>query len=199
MNSSLFGLAGRTALVTGGSRGIGQAMALGLAEAGADIILVLRSKSQTETQSKIENLGRQCFILEADLGDAEAARKIVPAIVKEHRWFDTLVNVAGIQRRSRAEEFPQQAYDEIMQINLSATFRICRDTGKYWLDNNIKGSIINTASIASFQGGVNMAAYATSKGGVAQLTRAFSNEWACKGIRVNAIAPGSDCSPSQFP
>jgi 2-deoxy-D-gluconate 3-dehydrogenase len=100
------------------------------------------------------------------------------------------VNVAGIQRRSAAEDFAQDIYDEIIQVNLSATFSLCRDTGKYWLDNNIKGSIINTASIATFQGGVGMAAYATSKGGVGQLTKALSNEWAIKGIRVNAIAPG---------
>lgn len=187
--SSLFHLAGRTALVTGGARGIGQAMALGLAEAGADIILVLRSKSQTETRSKIENLGRRCFIYEADLGAADAVQNIVPTIAKEHA-FDILVNVAGIQRRSAAEDFAQDIYDKIIQVNLSATFSLCRDTGKYWLDNNIKGSIINTASIATFQGGVGMAAYATSKGGVGQLTKAFSNEWAINGIRVNAIAPG---------
>lgn len=124
-----------------------------------------------------------------DLADTKQLGKITSEIKEEHA-FDILVNSAGIQRRSAAKDFPQNDYEDVIKTNLSATFTLCRDTGKYWLENNIQGSIINVASIASFQGGVNMAAYAASKGGVVQLTKALSNEWAVHGIRVNAIAPG---------
>lgn len=142
-----------------------------------------------ETRSKIQDLGRRCDVYEVDLANADKVGMIISNIAKEHS-FDILVNVAGIQRRSAAASFPQGDFNEVMNVNLSATFRLCRDTGKYWLENNIHGSIINIASVASFQAGVGMAAYTASKGAVVQLTKALSNEWAIHGIRVNAIAPG---------
>ena len=114
---------------------------------------------------------------------------LVERIRNDHD-FQILVNVAGVQRRIAAIEFPDEAYDEVLQTNLKATFKLCKDTGKYWIEKEIKGCIINTASLASFQGGINMVAYAASKGGVNMLTKALSNEWAGKGIRVNAVAPG---------
>lgn len=115
--------------------------------------------------------------------------KVIATVTAEHD-FQILVNVAGIQRRIAAQDFPQEVYDEVLQVNLGATFTLCRDAGNHWLQHGINGRIINTASLASFQGGINMAAYAASKGGVNQLTKALSNEWASRGIRVNAIAPG---------
>ncbi|KAK5065297.1 hypothetical protein LTR84_001135 [Exophiala bonariae] len=188
--SDLFSLKGQTAVVTGGARGIGQAMAIGLAEAGADIILILRNESQQETKRAIEALGRKTTVYTADLSIASQLDGLIGRISSEHPDFSILVNVAGIQRRIAAAEFPDDMYDEVLQTNLKATFKLCKDTGKYWLEKGTKGCIINTASLASFQGGINMAAYACSKGGVHMLTKALSNEWAGKGIRVNAVAPG---------
>ncbi|KAI1622018.1 hypothetical protein EDD37DRAFT_652370 [Exophiala viscosa] len=185
----IFSLAGQTALVTGGARGIGRAIAIGLAEAGADIVLVLRDTSQTQTKSMIEAMGRKCWTYAADLRNVQAVSNIIATVTAEHN-FQILVNVAGIQRRVAAQDFPQEVYDEVLQVNLGATFALCRDAGRYWLEQGIAGRIINTASLASFQGAINMAAYSASKGGVNQLTKALSNEWASRRIRVNAIAPG---------
>lgn len=116
-------------------------------------------------------------------------QRLIERIIAEHA-FHILVNVAGIQRRIAAENVPWDVYNEVLQVNLGATFVLCRDAGKYWLENNMKGCIINTGSLSSFQGGINMAPYSASKGGVQMITRALSNEWAGRGIRVNAIAPG---------
>ena len=148
-----------------------------------------RNASQQDTKVKIEALGRKCSVYAADLGVGTEIEGLIERIRADHA-FQILVNVAGIQRRLAASTFPDEAYDEVLQTNLKATFKLCKDTGKYWIDEGIKGCIINTASLASFQGGINMVAYATSKGGVHMLTKALSNEWAGKGIRVNAVAPG---------
>lgn len=115
--------------------------------------------------------------------------ELVPRITGEHK-IDILVNVAGIMRRKEAEDYSETDFDDVMEINLNCTFFLCRDIGKYWIENGIHGCIINTASLATFQGGIRMAAYAASKGAIGQLTKALSNEWASKNIRVNAIAPG---------
>ena len=130
-----------------------------------------------------------CHVVEADLSDRKSVMGLVPAVTKQHR-VDILVNVAGIMHRCNATDFTENIYDEIMKVNLDSTFFICRDMGKYWIENKIKGRLINTASLATFQGGVRMAAYSASKGAIGQLTKALSNEWAPHGIRVNAIAPG---------
>lgn len=152
-----------------------------------------RNLSRLEIKEQIENLGRKCYIYACDLGDkgsvSETIHEILtnPSITSK---IDILLNAAGIQRRVAAEDYSQETYEEVMQVNMGATFTLCREIGKYWITNGIKGAIINTASLASFQGGVNMAGYAVSKGGVAMLTKALSNEWAMHGIRVNALAPG---------
>ncbi|KAF2762341.1 2-deoxy-D-gluconate 3-dehydrogenase [Pseudovirgaria hyperparasitica] len=195
----LFSLEGQTALVTGGTRGIGQAMALALAEAGADIILIQRDTSNTETQHQILALGRKCTIHVAELSDRAAVSSIVPTLLSQSPELQIriLLTCAGIQRRHPAHEFPIEDWDEVLQVNLSSNFVLCRDVGAHMrtlppLPNttNQRGSIINVASLLSFQGGINVPAYAASKGGIAQLTKALSNQWAGEGVNVNAIAPG---------
>ncbi|KAK2805852.1 hypothetical protein FQN51_008626 [Onygenales sp. PD_10] len=195
---SLFSLEGKTALVTGGTRGIGRAMALALAEAGADIILVQRDESNTSTRDEIvSRTGRKASIYVAELSNRESVAGIIPAIVRDGRQVEILLNCAGVQRRHPSERFPDEDWDEVLQINLTSVFTLCREFGAYLLardpttfQSSRRGTIINIASLLSFQGGITVPAYAASKGGVAQLTKALSNEWASKGISVNAIAPG---------
>ncbi|KAM5453459.1 putative 2-dehydro-3-deoxy-D-gluconate 5-dehydrogenase [Microsporum audouinii] len=190
---SLFSLQGKTALVTGGSRGIGRAMAVGLAEAGADIILVQRDASNTQTRDEIlqRTEGRsKVTIHAAELSDRAAVKEIVSSVTRDGTAVNILLNCAGIQRRHPSEAFPDQDWDEVLQVNLSAVFTLCREFGAYLLARGAPGSIINMGSLLSYQGGITVPAYAASKGGIAQLTKALSNEWAAKGVRVNAIAPG---------
>ncbi|KAK4984552.1 hypothetical protein LTR50_006516 [Elasticomyces elasticus] len=191
----LFSLEGQTALVTGGTRGIGQAMAVALAEAGADILLVQRDQSNTSTKSLIESLGRKAQIYTADLSSQSSISSLVPTILKDGHRIDILLNCGGIQRRHPSHQFPDSDWNEVLQVNLTTVFSLCRDVGAHMLSREAdaggrRGSIINIASLLSFQGGITVPAYAASKGGVAQLTKALSNEWAGKGINVNAIAPG---------
>ncbi|KAF9888191.1 hypothetical protein FE257_009186 [Aspergillus nanangensis] len=191
----LFSLTGRTALVTGGTRGIGQQMVMGLAEAGANVVLVQRDTSNQDTKQKIESLGRKATIYAADLSSRPAISALVSTIIQDGHDISILLNCAGIQRRHPCEEFPDEAWDEVIQVNLSTVFTLCRDVGAYMLtrtpdSTGHRGNIINVASLCSFQGGLNVPAYAASKGGVAQLTKALSNEWSSKGVNVNAIAPG---------
>ena len=124
-----------------------------------------------------------------ELGDKHDVATLVARVTSKHK-INILLNIAGIQRRAEATDYTLEAVEEVIQVNLNATFVLCRDMGKYWIDNNMPGKIINTASLASFIGSVRIVGYAMSKGGVAQLTKALSNEWASKGINVNAIAPG---------
>ncbi|KAL2220793.1 putative 2-deoxy-D-gluconate 3-dehydrogenase [Thermoascus aurantiacus ATCC 26904] len=195
---SLFSLSGKTALVTGGTRGIGKAMAIALAEAGADIVLVQRDESNTATRDEIVNrIGRKVWIHVAELSNREQVKGIIPALQKQGIKPDILLNCAGIQRRHPSEKFPDEDWDEVIQVNLTSVFTLCRDFGAYLLARDAsefptgrRGTIINVASLLSFQGGITVPAYAASKGGVAQLTKALSNEWTAKGITVNAIAPG---------
>ncbi|KAM0254364.1 hypothetical protein ACHAQJ_006833 [Trichoderma viride] len=195
----LFSLTGKTALVTGGTRGIGQAIATGLAEAGADIVLVQRNADETTTKQSIEALGRKCHITIADLSDRGSLRGLIASVTETHR-IDILVNNAGIMRRYPATDISEEVLDEVMGVNFNGPFILCRDIGRYWIDNKIDGRLINIASLSTFQGGVRMAAYSASKGAVGQLTKALSNEWAQHKIRVNAIAPGYSVSmqPSPF-
>ncbi|KAI1006359.1 hypothetical protein K3495_g1861 [Podosphaera aphanis] len=191
-----FSLEGLTALVTGATRGIGQAVALGLAESGADLILVQRSSSTTTTQKAVEALGRKATIYIADLSSTSEVAALTPAILKDGHNIQILINCAGIQRRHASAQFPDDDWNKVIQVNLNSVFTLCRDVGAHMLtltpssSLGRRGSIINFASLLSFQGGLTVPAYAASKGAVAQLTKSLANEWASQGITVNAIAPG---------
>ncbi|KAI5861988.1 2-deoxy-D-gluconate 3-dehydrogenase [Durotheca rogersii] len=192
----LFSLQGRVAVVTGGTRGIGQAMAISLAKAGADIILIQRDESNLETKRSIEAFGRKAHVYTADLASQEAVGGLSKRILGDGHDVSILVTSAGIQRRHAAHEFPMGDWDEVLQVNLRAVWTLCRDLGAYMLTRaphpatGHRGSVINVASLVSFQGGITVPAYAAAKGGVAQLTKALSNEWASHGVNVNAIVPG---------
>ncbi|KAF9737849.1 hypothetical protein PMIN06_009020 [Paraphaeosphaeria minitans] len=194
----LFSLQGQTALVTGGTRGIGQSMAVALAEAGADILLVQRDTSNQSTKQEIEKLGRKATIYTADLASAASVSALVPKILQDGHRIHILLNCGGIQKRHPAHQFPDDDWQSVLQVNLTSVFTLCRDVGAHMLqqpadlapNSTRRGAIINIASLLSFQGGLTVPAYAASKGGVAQLTKALSNEWASKGVNVNAIAPG---------
>ncbi|KAL5118944.1 hypothetical protein ACEQ8H_003073 [Pleosporales sp. CAS-2024a] len=192
----LFSLEGQTALVTGGTRGIGQAMAIALAESGADILLVQRDTSNQATKEAIEALGRKATVYTADLSSHDSVSSLVPAILHDGHRIHILLNCGGIQKRHAAHQFPDQDWQSVLQVNLTAVFTLCRDVGAHMLAQPAdlplgrRGAVINVASLLTFQGGITVPAYAASKGGVGQLTKALSNEWAKSGISVNAIAPG---------
>ncbi|MGV8936566.1 MAG: 2-dehydro-3-deoxy-D-gluconate 5-dehydrogenase KduD [Allorhizobium sp.] len=183
--SSLFSLAGKTALVTGANTGIGQAIALSLAEAGAEVICAGRS-AVTETLELITKAGGRARGLSLDLADPLAGKTVFDDLGP----VDILVNNAGIIRRNDAVEFTEADWDDVMDVNLKATFFLCQGFAKAALARNAGGKIVNIASLLSFQGGIRVASYTASKSGVAGLTKLLANEWAAKGINVNAIAPG---------
>jgi len=185
--ASLFDLSGKTALCSGGAKGIGAAMAIGLAQAGCDIVLLQRDPNAKTTQSEIRGLGRQCDIVECDVSNRSTTTNVVRTVL-ETRQVDILLNAAGTQRRFPAEEMTDEALDDVLNTNLTGLFTVCRTVGAHWLTQGQKGVIINVASLAAMQGGINMSAYAASKGGVLQLTKALSNEWAGRGIRVNCVS-----------
>ena len=182
-------LTGRVAIVTGASRGLGAGMAIGLAEAGADLVVVASSARLQETVDKIKALGRRCIGVQADLIDTKVIPQIIDATVAEYGRLDILINCAGIIRRAPAIEFSEQDWDDVIQINQKAVFFLCQAAAKEMLKQK-KGKIINVASLLSFQGGIIVPSYAASKSAVAGLTKALANEWAPLGINVNAIAPG---------
>ena len=184
-----FNLTGRVAVVTGASRGLGAGMAIGLAEAGADLVVVASSARLQETVDKIKALGRRCIGVQADLIDTEVIPKIIDATIAEYGRLDILVNCAGIIRRAPAIEFSEQDWDDVIQINQKSLFFLCQAAAKEMLKQK-KGKIINIASLLSFQGGIIVPSYAAAKSAVAGLTKALANEWAPLGINVNAIAPG---------
>ncbi|KAH8887609.1 2-deoxy-D-gluconate 3-dehydrogenase [Thozetella sp. PMI_491] len=191
----LFSLKGHLAVVTGGTRGIGQAMALSLAGAGSDIILIQRDEKNLETKQKIEALGRKATVYTADLSSQAEVEGLTKRILDDGHDIDILVTCAGIQRRHPAHQFPMSDWDEVLQVNLTTVWTLCRDIGAYLLKRTPdatgrRGAIINVASLVSFQGGLTVPAYAAAKGGIAQLTKALSNEWSSQGVNVNAIAPG---------
>ncbi len=191
MLNKLFDLSGKTALVTGCKRGIGLAMAAVLAEAGADIIGVSASLelSGSEAQQKIEGLGRKFYAYQCDFGKRESIYTFLEKVKAEHPVIDILVNNAGTIMRKPAAEHPDEFWDEVIAVNQTAPFLLAREIGKGMLGRSY-GKIIFTASLLSFQGGINVPGYAASKGAIAQVTKAFANEWAKHGITVNAIAPG---------
>jgi len=186
MDLSNFSLEGKLALVTGGSRGLGQAMAVALARAGADIISIQRKNECAETKRRVEAWGRKCYPYGLDLATLNSAEELAETLENTYGPVDILVNNAGIQRRHPCTEFPIEDWDLMLQVHLRATFLMCQAFGK----RMIAGKIINVASLLAFSGGYTIPAYAAAKGGIAQLTKALANEWAEKNVNVNAIAPG---------
>jgi len=182
-----FRLDGNVALVTGGTKGIGKAIAGALAEAGADIVVVSR-EPRSAIEKAVLSLGRRYMHYPADLTVREQTKQVIPAVVKKMGDLNILVNNAGIIRRSPAVEHPEEDWDDTLESDLSATFILSQAAGRIMLKKG-KGKIINIASVLSFQGGINVSAYVAAKHGVAGLTRALANDWAGKGINVNALAP----------
>jgi 2-deoxy-D-gluconate 3-dehydrogenase len=183
-----FKLDGKVAIVTGASRGLGQAMAIGLAEAGADVALVA-STSTEATAGSIRAAGRKCAQIQADLLHHDAVSQIVDRTIKELGHIDILVNNAGIVRRAGVLDFTEKDWDEVIQVNQRSLFFLSQAVAKQMAKQGA-GKIINIASMLSFQGGIRVAAYTAAKSAVLGLTRIMANELAPLGINVNAIAPG---------
>ena len=186
----LFDLSGKTALVTGGSRGLGKAMAEGLLEAGARVAIIGATKGGAKTAAEFSARGCQCGFIQADLGKKEEIhRAFKEALELFSGRLDILLTAHGIQRRHLPEDFPIDEWEEVLAVNLESVFILCQEAGRVMLKQG-RGKIINVASMLSFFGGKTVAAYAASKGAIAQLTKALSNDWMARGINVNAIAPG---------
>lgn len=186
-----FSLEGKVALVTGCKRGIGKAMAEGLAEAGADIIGVSASLELegSEVEKSVTALGRKFSAFQADFSDREALYAFIKEVKEKHPVIDILVNNAGTILREPAAEHRDEYWDTVIDVNLSAQFILSREIGKTMVERG-RGKIIFTASLLTFQGGITVPGYAASKGAIGQLVMALSNEWSSKGVNVNAIAPG---------
>jgi 2-deoxy-D-gluconate 3-dehydrogenase len=185
----MFSLQGRTALVTGAATGIGRAAALALAEAGADVAVVAHSHDPAAVRADVESLGRRALAFQGDLTRAEFRDSVVGRLLAEWKRIDILVNNAGTTARAPAVDFAESDWDRVIELNLTALFRLCQRVGRVMIGQRY-GKIINIASLLSFSGGITVPAYAASKGGVAQVTKALANEWAKLGVNVNAIAPG---------
>jgi len=185
----MFRLDGKVAAITGATRGIGKSMAIALAKAGATVALLQRNTEDETVKEEIKSLGQKCIIVPCDMDNLTQVREAVPTVVNTLGKIDILVNNAGIQRRSPSVSFSEQDWDDVIQVNLKSVWVLCQEAGKYMVPQR-KGKIINMASLLSFQGGLTVPAYAAAKGGVAQLTKALSNEWAKENVNVNAIVPG---------
>jgi 2-deoxy-D-gluconate 3-dehydrogenase len=185
-----FRLDGRVALVTGAARGLGQGIAVGLAEAGADIT-ALDVLPLDETREQVSAIGRKFCALNFDLREAntELAAKMIDKCVSEMGRLDILANNAGIIRRAPALEFREEDWEDVVSVNLSSAFYLSQAAARHFVEGGRGGKIINTASVLSSQGGILVPSYAATKAGIANLTRALANEWAPLGINVNAIAP----------
>lgn len=189
--ASLFDLSGKTALVTGCNKGIGKAMALGLAEAGADIIGVSGSLELTgsDIEKQVQAVGRKFKAYAANLSERDALYAFIQKLQAENPVIDILVNNAGTIMRKPAAEHPDDYWDTVLALNLDAPFILAREIGKKMIEKG-SGKIIFTCSLLSFQGGINVPGYAASKGALSSLVKALANEWASKGVNVNGIAPG---------
>lgn len=186
-----FNLSGKTALVTGAKRGIGRGMAEALADAGADIIGVSASldPAGSEVGDAVTALGRKFSGYACDFSDRAAVKAFTAQVLKDHPQIDILINNAGTILREPAATHPDEMWDKVIEVNLNAQFILTRDIGATMVERG-SGKIIFTASLLTFQGGITVPGYAASKGGIGQLAMAFANEWASKGVNVNAIAPG---------
>jgi 2-deoxy-D-gluconate 3-dehydrogenase len=184
-----FRLDGKTALVTGASAGLGAAMAIAMAEAGADVVCHGNSHSAKQTCTQIEKLGRRAVAIQADLAQDGAAEELFNN-AQQFAPLDILVNNAGIIRRAEAIGYSDQDWTTVLQVNLNSVWKLCQSAGRAFCRRKSAGKIINIASLLAFQGGITVPAYAASKGAVAQLTKALANEWASHNVNVNAIAPG---------
>lgn len=185
---SRFDLHGRVAMVTGCNKGLGQGLAVALAEAGADIVGVSRRPAD-ETRIRIEALGRRYIGIEAELG-RDAPADIVERALEAAGQLDILVNNAGTIRRAPALEFSEDDWDAVVDVNLKAAFFLAQAVARHLVERDAPGRIVNIASVLSFQGGIRVPSYTASKSGILGLTRLLANEWAAHGITVNAIAPG---------
>lgn len=187
---NLFNLSGKTALVTGVSRGIGKAMAEGLAEAGADIIGISSSLKQgSDVETSVQESGKKFIPYTVDLSKRKELYESIERIKSDHPVIDILVNNAGMIKRNPAVNYTDEDWDDVLSVNLDSSFILAREFGKQMVKRG-KGKIIFTCSLLSFQGGINVAAYTASKSAVAGLVKALANEWASKGVNVNGIAPG---------
>ena len=184
-----FNLKGKTALVTGSSRGLGAGIAMALAEAGADVAVHGSRAVPEATLTMLSGAGANTFALIGDVSKASVCERLVEQVVHHFGAIDILVNNAGTIRRAPAVEHSDEDWQAVIDTNLFSVFRLSRQAGKHMLAQG-SGKIINIASVLTFQGGVFVPSYAAAKGGVGQLTKAFANEWAAKGVNVNAIAPG---------
>jgi len=190
MSLEAFQLDGKTALVTGSRRGIGAAIAVALAQAGADVACHGLTPGPAAVRDEILALGRRSVYFDADVRDAHACATLFEKVLSELGHLDILVNNAGPIRRAPAEQYSAEDWDEMLAVHLSATFRLSQLAGQHLLGRKAPGKIVNIASLLSFQGGIRVPGYSAAKAGVAALTKALANEWASKRINVNAIAPG---------
>ena len=188
MDNKIFDLTGKTAVVTGSSTGLGKGMAIGLAEAGAELLLVDYVTS-VETLNEIKKMNRKAEELVVNLMEKDSPKKVIEKAISVFGKVDILVNNAGIIRRTPAVEFSEKDWDEVMYLNSKVPFLLSQEAAKDMMKRK-HGKIINTASLLSFQGGILVPSYSASKGAVAQLTKALGNEWAKYGLNINAIAPG---------
>jgi NAD(P)-dependent dehydrogenase (short-subunit alcohol dehydrogenase family) len=190
MKDSLFSLEGKVAVVTGGTSGIGRALSLGLADAGADVIATARRKEQVDdTAKEIEARGRQTLRMASDVGDRSTLETVLAAVLERFSKVDILVNCAGMIKRTPTLDLPEAEWTNILNTNLTGTLRACQVFGRHMLERGY-GRIVNIASLNSFVALSEVAAYAASKAGVASLTRSLAVEWSRKGVTVNAVAPG---------